>query len=173
MPAKLLSCSFLTLSLPWFSPSPFLFIPWLSRCLFFFIYFVCCIFLTFSTSACISSSSSPLFPVCYLHRHCPAESCIVAVGGCEFEEWSTAMHTQRRIKPKSQALCVQTLRIFVRIFTDFFYSQRTLSDLTRSCFSTAELCPHETVFVKKETTALQPRGLEKVPTNLSLEAALP
>lgn len=134
MPAKLLSSSFLTLALPWLSLSrrPFLFLAVCCRssCVHFF-------FLLFRL---LSLSHFFLFIfLCFLPS-LPVESCIVAV--CEFEE-------RRTVGPPHNIkllLKVNSVSDAPHLWEDLHWLLLfPTNDLTRSCFSAAELCPHRTV----------------------------
>lgn len=170
MPAKLLSCSFLTLLLPWFSlslsfppsHSPFLFVsltlttPHPPPFLFFLP-----LHLSHSTSPCL-----PLHPLLFSsvvaarrELHCCAR-CLWVRG----EEHGQAESSHPHPLANKAAFTKVPRPLAFRRATSFwggsslncFYSQQTASDLTGSCFGTAELCPREIVLIKEEATALQP-----------------
>lgn len=132
MPAKLLSCSFLMLLLPWFSlslprslvlfVSPSLPLPRVCCCFFFLFFF----FLTSSTSLCRLPLPSRLSAISIAAARRDFNCCgrWLQVRGEDDGQAEAANHARRRIKllflRKSQDLCFQTLHIFVRIFIDFF-----------------------------------------------------
>lgn len=110
MPAKLLSCSFLTLLLPCFSlcHSFLLFVSLSNTSCSSFCYFVLSIFLSSPTLLHISphlSFSSALLSSPQSLSLLPAESCIVAVGGCEFEERTTVRLRQPSRLSAKQSCC--------------------------------------------------------------------
>lgn len=173
MPAKLLSCSFLRLSLAWYSlaraHSLFLFVslsltfPYL--CCFFFFCFIR-IFLTSSTS--LHTSLHLFLLLIFLLTFLSFLYAISVFAACwelyccnwwlwvRGEEHGQAKAAIQTAPNKAAFTQVPRPRHLCEDLHWLLLFPTTLPYITRSCFTTAVLCPPEIVFVKEETTALQP-----------------